>query len=76
MRLRERVARNLRRLRAERSFSQHELAHRADINLNYVGMIEREEYSVSLDKLEALAEALGVDPIEFFRTGKRTIDRD
>jgi transcriptional regulator with XRE-family HTH domain len=39
-------------------------------------MIEREEYSVSLDKLEALAEALGVDPIEFFRTGKRTLDRD
>ncbi len=76
MRLRERVARNLRRLRAENSFSQHELAHRADINLNYVGMIEREEYSVSLDKLEALAEALGVDPIEFFRIGKKTPDRD
>ena len=76
MRLRERVARNLRRLRAEKSISQHDLAHRADINLNYVGMIEREENSVSLDKLEALAKALGVDPIEFFRTAKKTLDRD
>lgn len=68
MSLRERVARNLRRLRQEKSVSQEELAHRARINRNYVGMVEREEYSISVDKLEMLAEALGVDPIEFFRT--------
>lgn len=66
MSLRERVAKNLRRLRQEKSVSQEELAHRAQVNRNYVGMIEREEYSVSVDLLEKLAAALDVDPMEFF----------
>ncbi|WP_454918963.1 helix-turn-helix domain-containing protein [Xanthobacter sediminis] len=68
MQLRERVARNLRRLRQEKSLSQEELAHRAEVNRNYVGMLEREEYAATVDMLEKLAAALGVDPIEFLRT--------
>lgn len=67
MSLRERVGRNLRRLRQEKSVSQEELAHLAQVNRNYVGMIEREEYSVSVDLLEKLAAALDVDAMEFFR---------
>ncbi|UXS53076.1 helix-turn-helix transcriptional regulator [Agrobacterium tumefaciens] len=67
MSLRERVANNLRRLRHERSMSQEELAHRAHINRNYVGMLEREEYAASVDMLEKLGSALGVDPVEFLR---------
>ncbi|RVI14536.1 XRE family transcriptional regulator [Sinorhizobium meliloti] len=67
MSLRERVARNLRRLRHEKSMSQEELAHRAHINRNYVGMLEREEYAASIDMLEKLALALGSDPAEFLR---------
>lgn len=58
----------MRRLRQEKSVSQEELAHRAQVNRNYVGMVEREEYSVSIDTLEKLATALDVDPIEFLRT--------
>lgn len=72
MSLRERVARNLRRLRQEKSVSQEEVAHRAQVNRNYVGMIEREEYSVSVDLLEKLAAALEVDPKEFFRVDDKT----
>lgn len=68
MMLRERVARNLRRLRQEKSVSQEELAHRAQVNRNYVGMLEREEYAATVDMLEKLATALGVDPNEFLRT--------
>lgn len=68
MKLRERVARNLRRLRQEKSVSQEELAHRAQVNRNYVGMLEREEYAATVDMLEKLADALEVDPNEFLRT--------
>ncbi|WP_238123097.1 MULTISPECIES: helix-turn-helix domain-containing protein [unclassified Xanthobacter] len=68
MMLRERVARNLRRLRQEKSVSQEELAHRAQVNRNYVGMLEREEYAATVDMLEKLADALDVDPNEFLRT--------
>lgn len=67
MRLRERVARNLRRLRQEKSLSQEELADRAEINRNYVGMLEREENAATVDMLEKLAAVLEVDPVELLR---------
>lgn len=66
MNLRERVARNLRRLRHAKGLSQEELADRAEVNRNYVGMLEREEYAASVDMLEKLAAGLDVDPAEFF----------
>jgi transcriptional regulator with XRE-family HTH domain len=67
MSLREVVAKNLRRLRHEQGVSQEDLADRADINRNYVGMLEREEHAATVDMLEKLAEVLGVDPAEFLR---------
>ena len=67
MKLREVVARNLRRLRNVEGLSQDDLADRAGISHNYIGSIEREEYSASVDMLEKIAEALGVDPVEFFQ---------
>jgi transcriptional regulator with XRE-family HTH domain len=47
--------------------SQEELADRAGINRNYVGMLEREQHSATVDMLEKLAEVLEADPVEFFR---------
>jgi len=66
MTLRKRVARNLRMLRHAKGLSQEELADRANINRNYVGMLEREEHAATVDMLEKLADVLEVDPIEFF----------
>jgi transcriptional regulator with XRE-family HTH domain len=71
MALREIVARNLRRLRRSKGLSQEELADRAGINRNYVGMLEREENSATVDMLEKLADLLNVDPIEFFKRPSR-----
>jgi transcriptional regulator with XRE-family HTH domain len=67
MRLRETVATNLRRLRQVRNLSQEELADRAGINRNYVGMLEREQHAATIDMLEKLAIVLEADPVEFFR---------
>jgi transcriptional regulator with XRE-family HTH domain len=67
MSLREIVATNLRRLRHAKGLSQEELADRADINRNYVGMLEREQHAATVDMLEKLAEVLETDPVEFFR---------
>lgn len=71
MTLRQTVARNVRRLRQQRGLTQEELAARAGINRNYVGMIEREENSPTVDKLESLAIALDVDVTEFFAAVRR-----
>lgn len=67
MKLRRIVAQNLKRIRQEKGLSQEELADRADINRNYIGMIERSENAASVDMLEKLAEALEVKPVEFFQ---------
>jgi transcriptional regulator with XRE-family HTH domain len=73
--LREIVARNLRRLRRSKGLSQEELADRAGINRNYVGMLEREENAATVDMLETLADVLNVDPIEFLKRPLREASR-
>ena len=62
MKLRQIVARNLRILRKQKGLSQEELAFQAGINRNYVGQIEREEKSPTIDIIEKLCGSLGVSP--------------
>jgi transcriptional regulator with XRE-family HTH domain len=77
MRLREIVARNLRRLRHAIGLSQEELADRAEINRNYVGMLDREQHAATIDMLEKLAAILEVDPVAFFeRPERRSTGKD
>jgi transcriptional regulator with XRE-family HTH domain len=66
MKLRAIVARNLRILRKQKGLSQEELADSAGINRNYVGQIEREEKSPTVDILEKLAIALEVSAVDLF----------
>ena len=66
MKLRRTVARNLRRLRQKHGLSQEELADRAALNRNYVGMIEREENAPTVDALEQIAKALDINAVELF----------
>ncbi len=66
MKLRQIVARNLRVLRKQKGLSQEELAFQAGINRNYVGQIEREEKSPTVDMIEKLATALNIEPIKIF----------
>jgi transcriptional regulator with XRE-family HTH domain len=67
MNLRGIVATNLRHMRHAKGLSQEELADRAGINRNYIGMLEREENAATVDMLERIAIVLDTDPIEFFR---------
>jgi transcriptional regulator with XRE-family HTH domain len=64
MSLGETVARNIRRVRRERGLSQEELASLVNINRNYVGMIERQENSPTIDMIERIAKALQVPPAQ------------
>ena len=66
MKLREIFATNLRRLRHASGLSQEELAHRAGLNRNYVGLLERAANSPTLDTIERLAIELAVEPVRFF----------
>ena len=66
MKLGAAVARRLRRFRHQSGLTQEELAARAGLNRNYIGMIEREENSPTVDTLEKLAAVLNIEPKLFF----------
>jgi transcriptional regulator with XRE-family HTH domain len=78
MGLRKSFAANLRAARLRRRMSQKELADLASVDRSYVGLIEREANSVSLDVLERLAAAMGVTPSSLLRQaalGRRNLSR-
>jgi transcriptional regulator with XRE-family HTH domain len=61
MEIREILAANLRKLRQAAGLSQEELAHRAEIDRTYISALERCVYSASIEVVDRLAKALGVD---------------
>ncbi len=54
------VGKNIRRLRVQKGLTQEQLAFEADIDLTYVGGIERGRRNPSLMVLARIAKALGV----------------
>jgi transcriptional regulator with XRE-family HTH domain len=67
MEIREILAFNLKRLRAERGLSQEELAHRSGIDRTYVSSLERSLYAAGIDLVDRLAKELGVEAAELLR---------
>lgn len=61
--LRPILASNLRRLRESMGISQEKLASRAGLHRTYIGAVERAERNITLDTLQRVANALGVDPV-------------
>lgn len=62
MDIRRRLAKNLTRLRAERGWSQEELADESGLHRTYVSGIERSIRNPTLTVLERLAKAFKVSP--------------
>lgn len=56
------VGANVRRLRVEQKLTQEQLAHDAEIDLTYLGGIERGRRNPSVDVLGRIAEALRCHP--------------
>jgi transcriptional regulator with XRE-family HTH domain len=56
----ERFGQRVRQLRAERHWSQEELAHRSGLHRTYVSSLERGERNVSLKAIQQLADAFGI----------------
>ncbi len=55
------LAHNLRVLRAAKGFSQEALAGSAMLDRTYISALERQKYSVTIDRLDEIAKSLGVE---------------
>jgi len=64
--LRGLLAKNIKKYRKIKGFSQEELADRAKTSLTHIGMIEIGRKFPSVKMLEQIAEALGIDTPELF----------
>ncbi|UFW90494.1 helix-turn-helix domain-containing protein [Bradyrhizobium barranii] len=60
------VAWNVRRIRVNRGVPQEQLAYDAGIDRSYMSGIERQAENPTIDLLDRLAKALGVQLSEFF----------
>lgn len=61
------LATKLRRLRAERGWSQEDLAAESGLDRSFVAHVEREARNISIDNIEKLAAALNVPIFELLR---------
>ncbi|MCS0583393.1 helix-turn-helix domain-containing protein [Massilia pinisoli] len=59
--LRAVLAKNMIRLRQERKWSQEHLAYEAGLHRTFVAHVERHARNISLDNLEKIAVAFGVE---------------
>jgi len=64
---REILAGRIKELRAERGWSQDELAAASGLHRAYVGIIERCEKSVTIDTMEKIAKAFKVHIAELLK---------
>lgn len=72
MRAAKLLAWNLRRLRVARKLSQESLAVDADVDKSYISRIENGLENPSITLVERLADALGADFLELFRTPSKS----
>lgn len=56
--------------RIKKGLSQEQLAYEADLNRNTIGKIERGEVSPTIETLEKLAEAFGIEFLELVDVSK------
>jgi transcriptional regulator with XRE-family HTH domain len=73
MEIREVLARNLRTQRQAQGISQEDLADRAGIDRTYISSLERSIYNASIDVVDRLATALGVEAADLLKrpSGRR-----
>jgi transcriptional regulator with XRE-family HTH domain len=61
-------AMNVRKYRLAKGLSQEKLAEEANLHRTYISSLECMKRSISLDNIQKIANALGVEPYQLFLT--------
>ena len=61
------IGKRIRTLRIAKGYTQEGLSEKADLNISYIGQVERAERNISINTLEKIMEALAVSPNELFQ---------
>jgi transcriptional regulator with XRE-family HTH domain len=72
--VREVLALNLIRLRGERAWSQEDLALECGLHRTFVAHVERQARNISLDNLDKLAKAFGIQAYELLMPSQRELN--
>lgn len=64
--LTEKLGQKIRIERMKRKMSQEKLAELAELNRNFIGMVERGETNITVKNLEAISKAFGMEIKELF----------
>lgn len=67
---------NLARIRKQRGLSQADLAERAGLSRRMINHYETQAVQPPIDKIEAIAEALGIKPSQLLDQSPKVTDRD
>ena len=68
--VRQTLAKNIKKYRAQKGFSQAQLAEKADISLPFMSSIEQSSKWPYPDTLAQIVAAIGVDVFDLFSTGE------
>jgi transcriptional regulator with XRE-family HTH domain len=71
MSLRNGLGRAVRRLRADKGYSQEGFADQIGVHRTYMGAVERGEVNISLANIERLARGLGLSVSQLLREAER-----
>lgn len=67
--LREELGNRIRQMRVAAGLSQPALAKRAEMDYKYLGGVERGERNLTIDNIERILNALGIEPHQLWISG-------
>ena len=65
--LREILSKNVKKYRENRHFSMEELSLLLEVDNSYISKLEKSKVNITINKLEKLAQILGIEVVDLFK---------
>ena len=65
--IREILSKNIRKYREDRHFSMEELSLLLEVDNSYISKLEKSKVNITINKLEKLAQILGIEVVDLFK---------